>query len=597
MSIFGIAQSANTLVNDIKNIFSFGDQGFSITNDSISRAVQEINDELWNENPGYGFCVSKSDDPFKPSSSDSEFTFQINPSAIRMDEDFSVVPRATQTGVIVEHEGFVFKKITISGTTGIQPKKGIGGVTETGQVQLGGGHSGYHEFGLLINFIRAYAEFKADPAHANIRLVFKNFKDNEYWFVEPLRFTKQRDGSKPHMSQYDISLIVTGKAVRKKSAFENFFGKITGFIDTYITGPLNAVQKVMEDSVNLLLQVEGEVEHIIFAPLQEAIDTMDALGKGIKIVSGLPRSFYTKLKAKIKNLGDSVADLFGYNNPGYDAFYGRSAVQPRPAPEILTGTQVSLLNAFLEAETILDRILSTDSFFEEPTTNKNTKFESSFSQTSIPTPTTTEEHSISKGDNLERIASRTLGSSDRMLELITLNNLEPPYIDPTGTSTNYRVKNPGDKLLIPTFSSSPSPSNKIDSKSSALTKGLSALEKSFGVDLKLSKDFDLIFNNRHDYDYSYGTNNALQAIAIQLNLEKGSLPVNPELGLSIGIGEKTKSTASETIRDIRSTILQDPRFSGIEDLKVTRENGKLEMKISVLSAMSGQPVPIRIALS
>ena len=89
-------------------------------------------------------------------------------------------------------------------------------------MQLGAGHSGYHEFNTLINYIRAYAQFKTDPTNEKARLVFKNFKDNEYWFVEPLRFSKNRDSTKPHLYYYEIQLLITGKAKRKKAKLKAF---------------------------------------------------------------------------------------------------------------------------------------------------------------------------------------------------------------------------------------------------------------------------------------------------------------------------------------------------------------------------------------
>jgi hypothetical protein len=95
--------------------FKSSDQVFSLNNPTLSRAIADINDSLWNQNPGYSLSVASSNDPFSPISSFSDFVFQINPSAIRQDEDFSILARPTQTGVSVEHEGFVFKRITISG--------------------------------------------------------------------------------------------------------------------------------------------------------------------------------------------------------------------------------------------------------------------------------------------------------------------------------------------------------------------------------------------------------------------------------------------------------------------------------------------------
>lgn len=585
MGITGFFNDVASIKSSIGNLLDFTSarEVFSLTNPKLSRAIQEVNPALWDQNPGYSFSVTKEDDPFGSISDFATFNFQINPAQIRQDEDFSVNVQPTQSGIAVGNEGFVSKRIVISGTTGIHPKRGF---------------NGYVEFGKMINYIRAYSEYKTSAANADVRLVFKNLKDNEYWFVEPLRFSKNRDASKPFMSMYEITLLVIGKAERKPTIVESFFSDIHNFLDTYIIGPLNDVQQIFQSAQNIILQVEGEVESILLTPINEAIEAIDAISSGISAVSNLPYSFYEDLRDTIREVGDSVSDLFGYGDDSYDSFYQRSAVNRNATPDIADGDSVELMEAFLIAEKTLDIILSTNQLFEEETVDKNSTYEDYFGDTvSVPTPTSTTEQIVESGDTLERIAAKYLGTSDRVLELITLNNLEPPYIDPTGSSTNYRILNPGDKILIPGFDSTESASsNNTNLRESALTQSLSATEKFFGVDLKVDSDFSLIFNNRNDYELSYGRGNAVQALAIKINLEKGGLPVNPELGINIGVGEKAKSTAAEIVRDIRTTILQDSRFSGVDDLSVTRNGSIVEMSIRAIAATTGQSVPVRIAL-
>ena len=585
MSITSLFNDVASIKSSIGNLLDFTSarEVFSLTNPKLSRAIQDINPALWDQNPGYAFSVTKEDDPFGSISDFATFNFQINPAQIRQDEDFSVNVQPTQSGMAIGNEGFVSKRIVISGTTGIHPKRGF---------------NGYVEFGKMINYIRAYSEYKTSAANADVRLVFKNLKDNEYWFVEPLRFSKNRDASKPFMSTYEITLLVIGKAERKPTVVESFFSDIHNFLDTYIIGPLNDVQQIFQSAQNILLQAEGEVESILLTPINEAIEALDAISSGIDTLSNLPSSFYEDLRDTIREIGDSVSDLFGYGDDDYDDFYQRSAVNRNDTPDIIDGDSVALMEAFLNAEQILDIILSTNQLFEEETIERNSTYETYFGNSvSIPEPSSTTEQIVNAGDTLERIAARYLGTSDRVLELITLNNLEPPYIDPTGSSTNYRILNPGDKILIPSFDADENVGvNNLNIRESALTQNLSASEKLFGVDLKLDSDFSLIFNNRNDFELSYGRANAVQALAIKVNLEKGGLPVNPELGINAGIGEKTKSTATEILRDIKTTILQDSRFSGVDDLSVVRNGSILEMSIRAIAATTGQSVPVRIAL-
>src|SRR4051812_31690065 len=54
-----------------------------------------------------------------------EFVFKMNPKSLDLEEPASVIVTPTQDGSsFVEHQGSVFKNITIAGTTGLRPNKG-----------------------------------------------------------------------------------------------------------------------------------------------------------------------------------------------------------------------------------------------------------------------------------------------------------------------------------------------------------------------------------------------------------------------------------------------------------------------------------------
>lgn len=579
-------------------------------NGAISRAIQDIDPSLWNQNPGYAFAVVSATSPVSGLGGFGEYKFQINPSSITQDEDFSITPRATQTGVFVEHEGFVFKRITISGTTGINPRRGIGGMSDIGQVIGGVGNSGYVDFATLINFLRSYAESKTDPNNADSRLVFKNFKDNEFWFVEPVRFSKKRESSRPFEYQYGIQLLIIGKAERSSSSFLNVgggFGKGFGLfnvlsniktsLNKVVLGPLKNALALMQGGKNFLLQIEREVESTIFNPIQQVIDALDAVVNGTTKVSSLPRNYYEDVGVEVKRVGDNVNDIFGYGNDSYDDFYKRSGQVKNPVPNTPVIQQINLMQAFLDTETALKFVVCTNGLFEEPVTNNNANYAAFFdNDVEIPEPAGVKESTINRGDTIERIASRALGTSDRFLELVTLNNLEPPYIDPSGQSTNPRVKNPGDAILIPVFAEYLNSNLKLPVRGSKLTAGMTPAEKFMGVDLKLSPDSDLIINNVNDFDLIAGYNNAGQAVRIKLNLEKGSLITDPELGVGIGTGEKITLSLSEIVDDFTGSILQDPRFSDAKVTKAARIGGTLELSMNVMISKLNQPIPVKVAL-
>ena len=543
MSLSGLDNLAQDLVSNFQNFTVSNPFPFSQV-PSIQRAVTQVNDELWNESPGYSFSVVNSATSGNQSSLTAtlaavgissvppgtkvpfaELKFQIAPQGLRQDEEFSLLPRATQTGVIIEHEGFVFKRLTLTGSTGIQPLRGVSGVSSTGQVSLGTGISGYSEFGRLINYIRAYAEFKTDPNNAGARLVFNNYKDNEYWYVEPTGFSKLRQATRPFEYMYEIRLLIIGQYMRQAGTFESLFSSAINFLNNYVIQPLITARQIMQDGVNFLNQVERETQTVLLGPMQQAITTLQAVQAGITDISSLPSSFYTSLKTTVKSLGDALSDLFGYNNSQYDAFYNRTPSVLGPKLTTLNPQSVNLMEAMLNAEVALNYVLATDTLFEQPVTNVNPSVESFFNNTvSIPQPTVVNQTRVLANDTIERIATRYLGTSDRALELITLNNLNPPYIDPSGQSTDPQVLLPGGTILIPLFSTPPTNQpNTINGRQIPLTQGFDAVQIFMGIDFALSPSFDFIVNNVNDFELVAGYGNAAQAIRIKLNLSQGDL--------------------------------------------------------------------------
>jgi hypothetical protein len=125
---------------------------------------------------------------------------------------------------------------------------------------------------------------------------------------------------------------------------------------------------------------------------------------------------------------------------------------------------------------------------------------------------------------------------------------------------------------------------------SIYTVGLSALEKSLGIDLKINQNGDLELNNLNDIKLIRGVENASQAIFIKLSIEPGSLLYHPELGTDLQIGSKTKN-ALQIKTQILKSLSKDERFDGVEafvtvlgdivltDLKVTLANTGVEVPL------------------
>lgn len=128
----------------------------------------------------------------------------------------------------------------------------------------------------------------------------------------------------------------------------------------------------------------------------------------------------------------------------------------------------------------------------------------------------------------------------------------------------------------------------------ALTKGMTELEKSLGVDLKINQDGDLVLNNLNDFSLIAGTANAAQAVFIKLNVEPGGLVYHPQIGTSLQVGEKTKN-AIEIKAQILRSLSKDPRFDSV-DARVQVLGDVILVDLRVTLANTGIEVPLKFAV-
>lgn len=128
----------------------------------------------------------------------------------------------------------------------------------------------------------------------------------------------------------------------------------------------------------------------------------------------------------------------------------------------------------------------------------------------------------------------------------------------------------------------------IDNIDSIVTKTLSEVERRLGVDLKLTADGDLEFNNLNDVKLIAGGANAAQAIRIKLEVEPGGLLFHPNIGTDLQVGEKTKDAFQIKVQILRS-LSQDPRFDNV-DANVTILGNTVF--VDLLVSISGNNVTI-----
>ena len=299
----GISDLVNNITDSVQNLV---DQLTGQTNSQypyptdqgqVGNVLNDINKKAWNSLPTpYSFAVyDGSNGTFNVSATAAasggnmnfqEFQLPLAPGKLNQTEHFSISIKPTQGGTVVSHSGNKYKTLVISGTTGVAPYRGAGGVIKsTGEAIAAPNDlkhkSGYEVFLQLRNYFKAYYEVKnrlKNPFTQGLRLVFKNYKDGEFLIVELLDFQMDRQAPRSFIYDYNLTFKVIGKITfaspnSNLTAFENLLATATEKIDI-ARGAFLRTQDIIR-------QVEATYDATILDPLRKialAIKAFQGIG-------------------------------------------------------------------------------------------------------------------------------------------------------------------------------------------------------------------------------------------------------------------------------------------------------------------------------
>lgn len=299
-----ISDSVSGLVNSILGKTNKG--ALYPNNDpQITQVLNTITPTNWYKSIPYAFSVQT------PSGGDSflfaDFELPLNPSEITQDENPSVNIRKTQGGSVVQHAGIRYRDLTISGTTGIAPFRGAGGVQKsTGKAIFQPDKmkykSGYEVFLNLRNWFKAYYQVKANNQN-DFQLIFKNFKDGEFLIVELVKFQMKKSSSRKMLYDYNISFIVLGNASFTPAAGDTgFLAKIDGYVDQ-AKDLIDTARGVFLRSQDILRQVEATYESTVLEPLRKAALAIKAFQGIGTVAADMGRQIVSKTVSEAATLG------------------------------------------------------------------------------------------------------------------------------------------------------------------------------------------------------------------------------------------------------------------------------------------------------
>ncbi len=185
---------------------------------------------------------------------------------------------------------------------------------------------------------------------------------------------------------------------------------------------------------------------------------------------------------------------------------------------------------------------------------------------------------IQYGDTLQSIAARELQDATRWPELISFNDLRPPYIAAVASAGVLRY---GDQILIP------APTPVISTTSDP--------ERVFEADIALTKGKLIAVDG--DFAVVAGRPNLHQALRHRVETERGELLFHPEYGSFVRrlIGAVNGPTSSLLAAQYaKSAVLMDPRVATVT--QATAEVSGDTIRVSIeLQPVAGRPFQLTAA--
>jgi len=258
-----------------------------------------LNVENWCKSLGYSFAVvDTSATTTSYNEKFQEFELPINPTDITQEEEPAINIRPTQGGTVISHSGNRYKNLRISGTTGINPYRGSGGVDKSNGKSIFSPNelkyrSGYEVFIELRNYFKAYYQYKYNNpgvnSASNSCLIFKNYKDGEFLIVEVLKFTMKRSASKPMMYDYEIDLKVLRHFEFTDSNQNEPWDQALRFYNSAMN-KIDTAKKTLLKLSSIIKEIESGYQTTLMEPLQKINSTVKSFFGVTMDISDFPKN-------------------------------------------------------------------------------------------------------------------------------------------------------------------------------------------------------------------------------------------------------------------------------------------------------------------
>lgn len=555
-------------------------------------------------------------------SATSTFVFTVSPKSMNMDEPAAVTIVPTQGGQFIEHQGQIYKNISISGTTGLRPNRSptgivipVAGILLPGSNTFGandngglpdGERSGFDDFVSLRNLFRLYWDLKDDPELAPTTImVWQNGKEGEYYIVEPMTFRTNRDAGAPLTFSYDIQLRTIDKfdasklgqrvdPLRAQSDSALYLKRITD-IKRLLASSFTTAQALVDRTVNIAKATVND----ILTPVSQVLDGLAGIVSSGRQIFDIPQTALSTIATSATDLATQL-DKVPNNSYVNDGIMSQATIASRAYRDIaqqllrlqgettLFSTPAST-SVSLKQQAYINSVTGSPLTGGSPTDLSNVRVSSGAASTVV-----------LGGDNIRSIAIRTIGDAAQWKVLVILNALQAPYISPSGDGVT--VLRPGDQILYPR--SPGAPDALVAPTQQNQTGTQSALDR-LGRDIKLVARgvsagiivYDIDKDQRGDIARIDRVDNLQQAVVIKLATEQGELPTHEWFGLRAPIGSKAVMQSLINFQiNVRATLQSDSRIESVLQANVGVTGNVMSVRATARVKDFDEPLTINHAV-
>ena len=547
----------------------------------------------------------------------------INPEDYEVDTQYGAEIDYPAGGVSADESGVVTREITVTGTTGIQSRRGktAGTVASAGEWTFDNGPTLWRE---LRAFMEVYQALKADPAQRDKWvMVWHSFKEDDHWVVIPKSFTTPRTASETRM-HYKYRIQMT--AVMDASAFTSGFFQ-EGFFKDY-KDTVGKATRALNDAAGYASDANGFVTGLdaaLVGPLKDVLTaSQNVVTETSAFVAGT-KNFLNAPQRLLRRASDVVnqaallweqivgdGDAFNPLDPGRsEAAWQLQTLRALEAQYESVAASTSLYaESWQEVERRQQQLANGEASLTDAEVSAAAS-ESGFDLTSRATVgsgdrvdsararandfrfrrrgdyTGSHPYIVIEGDTIFGIAMKEMGDPNLWVDLIDANQLRSPYISVVGFPGTAR---PGDTLMVPDFSASDNlvPNVGLEADPEVLALGVDFLTDTLTGDWKA-------VSSRDDFVLVKGFANFVQALTqIRLVTPLGTNVVWPSVGIPLPIGEENTQRQAATVAfGVRTSVLSDARSVAIPDLAFSDLGDGVEVRFSVIPRGDRSPRVIR----